>query len=243
MGAPRGLGGKDARVTAFGPDDAGFRTALAERLADHDDGILAAYLESGGAIGYGRLRKALARQTRRALVHPVYFGSAITGAGLEPLIQGLCDLAPTGRRDPDAPRSGAVFKVERGPVGEKIAYVRMFAGTLRTRDRLDIRGVEQRVTAIRAFDRGPAVQSPGLTAGQIGKLWGLHDVRIGDTVGDPPPATARRHFAPPTLETLVVPNRPGERGALLAALAQLAEQDPLINLRQDDIRQEVVLSL
>lgn len=243
MGVPHDLGGKDAGFTPFDADDPEFRATLAERLADHDDGILAAYVEREGVVSYGRLRKALARQTRRALIHPVYFGSAITGAGLESLIPGLADLAPTQRPNLDAPASGAVFKIERGPVGEKIAYVRMFAGTLRTRDRLDIRGVEQRVTAIRAFDRGPAAQSPTLATGQIGKLWGLHDVRIGDTLGEPSAASAQRHFAPPTLETLVVPSRPGERGALLAALGQLAEQDPLINLRQDDIRQEVFVSL
>ena len=51
------------------------------------------------------------------------------------------------------------------------------------------------------------------------------------------------HFAPPTLETVVVPRRPADKGALHVALAQLAEQDPLINLRQDDVRQELFVSL
>lgn len=243
MGAPHGLGGKDAGFTPFGPDDAGFRAALAERLADHDDGILTAYVERDGVVGYGRPRKALARQTRRAQAHPVYFGSAITGAGLEPLMRGLADLAPTGHHAPDAPPGGRVFKIDRGPAGEKIAYVRMFTGTLRTRDRIVLHGVEQRVTAIHAFDRGPAAQRPDLAAGQIGKLWGLHDVRIGDAIGEAPATAAQRHFAPPTLETLVIPRRAAERGALLAALAQLSEQDPLIDLRQDDVRQEIFVSL
>jgi ribosomal protection tetracycline resistance protein len=67
-------------------------------------------------------------------------------------------------------------------------------------------------------------------------------VRIGDSIGKPPRAAAQ-HFAPPTLETLVVPERPGDRAALWSALGQLAEQDPLINLRKDDIRQEVFVSL
>src|SRR3712207_8379748 len=50
--------------------------------------------------------------------------------------------------------------------------------------------------------------------------------------------TNGHHFAPPALETVVVPRRPAERGALHAALAQLAEQDPLIGLRQDDRSEE-----
>jgi ribosomal protection tetracycline resistance protein len=81
-------------------------------------------------------------------------------------------------------------------------------------------------------------------AGRIGKLWGLGDVRIGDPVGTPPATRAVRHrFAPPTLETVVVPCRRADKGALHVALAQLAEQDPLINLRQDDLRQEISVSL
>ena len=51
------------------------------------------------------------------------------------------------------------------------------------------------------------------------------------------------HFAPPTLETVVVPRRAADKGALRVALDQLAEQDPLINLRQDDLRQEIAVSL
>src|ERR1019366_2662808 len=55
--------------------------------------------------------------------------------------------------------------------------------------------------------------------------------------------TVRRHFAPPTLETVVLPLRPGDKGALNVALTQLAEQDPLVNLRYDDLRQETSVSL
>src|SRR3984885_4404121 len=79
-------------------------------------------------------------------------------------------------------------------------------------------------------------------AGGCGQLWGLAEVRSGDAVGVPPPGGQHR-FAPPTLETVVVPRDPGERGALRAALGQLAEQDPLINVRQDDVRQELSVSL
>src|ERR1700733_434682 len=79
-------------------------------------------------------------------------------------------------------------------------------------------------------------------AGGCGQLWGLAEVRVVDAVGVPPPGGQHR-FAPPTLETVVVPRDPGERGALRAALGQLAEQDPLINVRQDDIRQEISVSL
>jgi ribosomal protection tetracycline resistance protein len=73
-------------------------------------------------------------------------------------------------------------------------------------------------------------------------LRGLSEVRIGDVIGAPP-AAGRGHFSPPAMETVVVPCRRADRGALHAALARLAEQDPLINLRQDDTGLEISVSL
>ncbi len=195
-------------------------------------------------MSYCRLRCALAAQTRQALVHPVFFGSAITGAGVEPLIAGITELLPAAEGDADGPVSGTVFKIERGPAGEKISYARMFSGTVRTRDRLRFgRDKEGKVTAISVFERGSAVPHASLAAGRIGKLWGLADVRIGDAIGTSRTSSETHHFAPPTLETVVVPSHPADKDALHVALAQLAEQDPLINLRQDDIRQEMYVSL
>jgi ribosomal protection tetracycline resistance protein len=157
---------------------------------------------------------------------------------------GITELLPAAKGDPDGPISGAVFKVERSPAGEKIAYVRMFSGTVRTRDRLQFgRDNEGKVTAISVFDRDPAVQSTLVAAGRIGKLWGLGDVRTGDAIGVSRTPSEGRYFPPPTLETAVVNRRPADKGALHVALDRLADQDPLINLRQDDIREELYLSL
>jgi ribosomal protection tetracycline resistance protein len=116
----------------------------------------------------------------------------------------------------------------------------MFSGTVRARDRLDN---HRKVTAIRVFDRGSAVECGMIRARQIGQIWGLGDIKIGDVIGTPPKSYQRHHFAPPTLETVVVPVRAGDRGALRVALDQLAEQDPLINVRQDDTRHEISVSL
>jgi ribosomal protection tetracycline resistance protein len=221
---------------------------LADVLADHDDAFLAAYVADETAVSYRRLRDGLARHARQARAHPVFFGSAITGAGVDALAAGITEFLPAACGDVDGPVSGRVFKVERGPAGEKIGYVRMFSGTLRVRDRPPISGSRSgKVTAIRVFDRGSAVARASVAAGEIGKLWGLGDIQIGDMLGvrrpDAAPGPGRRQFGPPTLETVVVPCRPAQKGALHAALTQLAEQDPLINLRQDDVRQELLVSL
>ncbi|MGW0570668.1 GTP-binding protein [Streptomyces tauricus] len=286
MGLVDGLGTRDARAiphTGAGTDtdtdtDAG-TAGLLDVLAAHDDELLASYVEDD-TVPYRRLRAALAEQTGRARVHPVFFGSAMTGAGVDALISGIRDLLPAAGGRPDGPVSGSVFKVERGPAGEKIAYVRMFSGTVRTRDLLTFgdggEGIlrQGKVTAIDVFERGSARRETSVTAGRIGTLRGLADIRIGDTIGVPggqsgdpagaaetlgsagpagTVATARstglagpvgpQHFSPPTLETVVVPARPGDKGALHTALTQLAEQDPLIDLRYDETRQEISVSL
>ena len=188
-----------------------------EALAEHDDDVLAAYLDGRPAPD------RLAARTRDVTLHPVFTGSAITGDGADTLMAALTTLLPT-QDTVDGPLSGTVFKVERGPAGEKIAYVRLYSGTLRVRDRLDA----GKVTAIREVASGAAEAS----GGQIAKVWGL-DVRIGDTLGDARSSTDR-HFAPPTLETVVTPVCRSMGGQLHAALTELAEQDPLIDLRQDE---------
>ena len=244
MGAAHDLGSRSAAFTPFGAAETAFAARLTELLAEHDETLLAAYVAGDTAVPYQRLHAALARQTGRALVQPVFFGSAITGAGVAALTAGIRELLPTHEGDADGPVSGAVFKVERGPAGEKIAYVRLFSGTLRTRERVRFgQHGAAKVTAIAVFERGAAVARAELAAGQIGKLWGLGDVQIGDAIGAARANSAAHYFAPPTLETVGLPCRASDRGALHAALAQLAEQDPLINLRQDDVRQELFVSL
>ncbi|MFD7406147.1 GTP-binding protein [Streptomyces sp. NPDC059866] len=236
MGSATGLGTRAARFTP------GLGPAALDVLADHDDDLLKAYVED--TVSDDLLRASLTARTRQALVHPVYAGSASTGAGVATLLDGIKELLPAADGDPGGPLSATVFKVERGPAGEKIAYARIFSGTLRIRDRVPCGDParEGRITAISVFDHGIDVRSDAVPAGRIARLWGLSDIRIGDSIG------LRRGsyghlFAPPTLETVVVPGPAADRRALHLALTQLAEQDPLIGLRHDEVRQETSVSL
>jgi ribosomal protection tetracycline resistance protein len=189
-------------------------------------------------VPFGPLDEEAAAQSRLGRIHPVFFGSALTGAGVEALTAGIAELLPATEGDPDGPAAGRIFKIERGPSGEKIAYVRMFSGTVRVRDRL----TQGKVTALAPFADGTASRRDAVSAGGIARLWGLGEARIGDSVGER--VTRQEHrFAPPTLETVVVPREPDDRHRLRVALDQLAEQDPLIDVRQDDEREELSVSL
>jgi ribosomal protection tetracycline resistance protein len=228
------LGTAGARVTAFGERDGDFRLRLAEVLSERDDAILTSFVEDESRLPFERLREALAAQTRGAHVHPVFFGSARTGAGVEELLRGIRELLPRAAGDAGGPRSGTVFKIERGRGGERVAYVRMTSGTIRTRDRVRFgAGHEGKVTAIEVFGRGGPEPRPSVSAGGVARLRGLDDVRIGDRLGGGTAETTGE-FAPPTLEAVVTVDDRADRPRLHAALVQLAEQDPLIGVRHDE---------
>jgi ribosomal protection tetracycline resistance protein len=119
------------------------------------------------------------------------------------------------------------------------------SGTANVRDRVRFRGDQEgKITAISVFDRGKAVRQSSVSAGQIGKLWGLDEIKIGDAIGaSPNRPDEHRFFAPPTLEAIVVPRSSADTGRLYKALTQLSEQDPLINVRRDNFHQETAISL
>jgi ribosomal protection tetracycline resistance protein len=245
MGTVRDAGRPEASVAPFEDDDTAHRAALTEVLAEHDEAILGQFVGDDAALTPARLREALGIQTRRALVHPVFFGSAARGVGIHGMLAGVDELLSGARGDPDADVSGRVFKIERTPAGERVAYVRLFAGTLKARQRVRVGGGEDaKPTSIRVFAPTGAPRRDHLVAGEMATVRGLGAVRVGDAVGEPPPGqpeTAR--FPRPTMEAVVFPRRSDEQGSLRAALNQLAEQDPLIDVRQDDLRHEISVSL
>jgi ribosomal protection tetracycline resistance protein len=171
-------------------------------------------------------------------------GSAATGAGVAALMAAVPELLPSSAGDPCDSSAGKIFKIERGTNGEKIAYVRLFSGTIRVRDLLEVGDTsENKVKAIELFKEGTSAPSAAVGAGGVARVWGLSDGRIGDRVGESGSTRIAYQFPPPTLESVISPRDPANRGRLLDALAQLAEQDPLINVRQDDVHDEISVSL
>jgi ribosomal protection tetracycline resistance protein len=243
MGTARQLGTKAAEVAPCTGADRDFRETLAGVLADGSDEVLSAYVGDTSALSYEHLRNELAIQTKSALVHPVFLGSAMTGAGVENLMSGVAELLPVSASDSSHDRSAMVFKVERGPTGERVAYVRMFSGAIHVRDRVEsARGETQRVTGISVFEPGGPVTRGAVLAGQIARVSGLSDTQVGDRIG-PQSSDYARQFPPPTMESVVAPTDSADRAQLRVALGQLAEHDPLIDVRQDDAFDELSVSL
>jgi len=232
------IGTRSARAMALPLD------GLTEVLAEHSDTFLSAFVDDSIELSDELRHAELARQTRAGWIHPVYFGSAITGEGVEQLTQGIVDLLPRASATAASDTLRAtIFKIERGRAGEKICYARVHSGTLRPRERVPFYratphdGVQElsgRPFAVRSYHQGTKVRDDDAPAGSIAKLWGLAEARIGDQLGSADELPGGGLIAPPTLETVISPESPKERAQLFTALARLAEQDPLINVHQDE---------
>jgi ribosomal protection tetracycline resistance protein len=246
MAHTRAAGSRDAAVVPAVEDDPALRSRLLEAVAEHDNELLRDYVDGEDAVASARLFAALRRQTADASVYPAYCGSALTGAGVEPLTAGIAKFLPAsgGAGAAAQPVGGVVFKIERARGGERIAYIRLFTGSVNVRDRVRFgEGAEAKVTGLRVFADGGDAQRTSFDAGEIAKVSGLAGIRIGDAIGEAEPHSPMYHFAPPTLESVVVPAHDGDRHRLALALAELSEQDPLINVRRNDARRELSVSL
>jgi ribosomal protection tetracycline resistance protein len=193
----------------------------------------------------------LRARVRSATAHPVVFGSAITGAGVHELLDVLATFLPGTGHDVSGKPAGVVFKVERTN-GERAVLARVRSGSLRVRDRVAIDGrPAEKVTGLRVFDRGRLVRVDEVPAGRIAEVQGWSTARVGDRFGGgrgdggagAKGGSWAGQFSRPGLETVVDAVHPGSVGAMYAALTELADQDPLIDLRHDDARREIAVSL
>ena len=234
LGSCTNIGTTNAVFRPFERFPDSLRLGLIDTLADNDEEILKAFVEHGANIDDHSLRRSLIDQTRRGLVHPVLFGSAITGAGFDHLIPAIAEFLPANEHPTEGKPKGTIFKIERGGSGEKVCFAKIVSGTLRVRDRVQVGGIDERVTAAQVFENGTTIQSNHVEAGRIAKLWGLSDARIGEGIGEGSSSVHVTRFSPPMLETAVSARDPKKRGQLYTALSELAEQDPFISLRIDE---------
>ncbi|SDS83464.1 ribosomal protection tetracycline resistance protein [Friedmanniella luteola] len=241
MGRVDGEGTAGAAAVGFRADDPDLLGPLAEVLADLDEHLLQEYVEHELSSGPALWRAELVRQTRRGLVHPLFVGSALTGTGVGALVDGIGEFLPAASGDPDGPVRGSIFKIERGHAAEKVCYLRMVSGSVRLRDQVNDAG--DKVSAIQIFERGRWTGGDHLPAPLIGKVWGLAGARVGDAVGERQSRRPGHEFGLPMLESVIHPVHEDDQVALRTALAQLAEQDPLIDVRVDERHAELAVSL
>ncbi|MEI2316887.1 elongation factor G [Bacillus paramobilis] len=235
-------GTKEARIIAYKSYD-----DCIELLAPYNESLLESYVNNE-IVPDTLLREELIKQITQANVFPIFFGSAMTGMGVTELLENISDLIPAKNPAEHEILSGVVFKIEREPSGEKIAYVRVFSGRLHVRKYVDIKRGEslphkEKIKKMCMFHNGDAVQTSTVPSGDFCKVWGLNDIKIGDIIGERTEYIKDIHFAEPQMEA-VIEALPKERiHDLYAALMELCEEDPLIKVWKDDVHNELYIRL
>lgn len=235
-----GIGTLGAKVCPIEESDEAWQSELLDVLTENDDALIDDYVNAGGRLSAESLQSTFVSQVACGFVSPVFFGSAKLGVGVDLLLSGIDRFLPPASAKAGDPLSGTVFKIQRDRANEKICYVRLFAGSVAVRQtivagRSSLGGQRDdaiaRITGIDSFENGHVHKTSAAVAGDIVRLHGLREARIGDFVGSEPPGGRTQHFPEPALESVVRMRDPRLAPRLHDALQQLAEQDPLISIR------------
>ncbi len=205
--------------------------ALAEQIISKDDRLLMKFLDDK-VVSEKELLIALTSQISNMKAFPVLFGSAKFDLGIETLLDAICLLLPKAQGDISKPVSGIVFKVEHDKQVGRIASIRLFDGSLKNRDTIQLPGREstEKVSQIRKL-QGQKFEDVGtLSAGDIGAVCGLSEVRAGDIIGEQEKIRPKVQLNTALLTLQVLPDKEEDYPALVSALQQLTAEDPALEL-------------
>ncbi|NOU84555.1 GTP-binding protein [Paenibacillus sp. LMG 31460] len=211
----------------------GFDLASAvEKLSELDERMLTSYIE-GAPVDAREVKATLQRYARQGEAFPLLVGASSKGLGIKELMEAILDYLPGPSGSAEQPLSAVVFKVERDKTMGRMAYVRLYEGTIRNRDTVVnvTQGVEEKVTQIRKIDGRKAEDIGFVTAGDIAAVCGLTQVRIGDVLGRADSVPPAPQMAVPLLTVQVYAESEAQYPALVAALQELTDEDPLLDLQ------------
>lgn len=202
---------------------------IMEFIAERDEKALDDYL-AGEIWPRERLDQEIARLAASAGAIPVVRGSALKDSGVEELLDAVVKYLPPPPEGAGDRLSAVVFHIENDRAMGRAAFVRMFSGALHTRDSLS----ERKITQIRDVAlEGRAGDIGSLSAGEIGVLYGLGDVKAGDVLGEAelvPGGVRPGALRQPLLLVKVEPEEGDKLDALRRALNELSAEDPLLSV-------------
>ncbi|WP_379154910.1 GTP-binding protein [Paenibacillus sp. sgz5001063] len=206
------------------------RTGLLEALAERDEELLEVYM-SGAPLDMTAWKKQLIAKTTSGKLFPLVYGVAAKGLGITQLLDAMTDYFPRAGGNPELPVSGIVYNIQRDKSMGRMAFVRLYQGTIRNRDTVmnysqDVQG---KVTQIRKVEGGRTEDVGALEAGDIAVVYGLSGVRIGDVLGLPDAIPQEAKLAVPLLTVRVHWEADVEEHKVIGAFQELADEDPLLD--------------
>ncbi len=216
---------------------------LGERLEDAvmacgEERLLEQYLNSPEKAKQ-ELSTALSRAVGKAKLVPTVCGSSKLGIGVSPLLQAISSFLPQ-RVSKEKELCARVYQVEHDPAMGRGAYVRLFAGTLSSRDAVLMPdGTEEKVTVIRKIAGRRQEDAPRVETNEIALVYGLSTVRAGDLLGKPCSGLREYRLCEPLMISKVETDQEG----LEKALGELCAEDPSLAFQWNREKREAWVHL
>jgi len=240
------------------------RTTLIEAVAEMDDELTQKYLD-GEEFTVEEIRRGLRAGTLSTRIIPVLTGSALKNKGIQLMLDAVIAYLPSpldvpaltgidprsGEELPrevrdDAPFSALAFKIAADPFVGKLAFFRVYSGTLRAGSYVlnATKGKKERIGRLVQMHANHREEIDEVYAGDIAAAVGLKDTFTGDTLTDPehPVILESMTFPEPVIEVKVEPKTKADQDKLAVALQRLSEEDPTFRVKTNPESGETLIA-
>jgi len=241
-----------------------YREKLLESISDFDEELMMKYLE-GEEITEEEIVKAIRAATNKVAITPVLCGSSYRNKGVQPLLDAIIDYLPSPLDIPpikgmgvnseeeeerlvsdDEPFSALAFKIVTDPYVGKLAYFRVYSGSLKSGSYVlnSTKGKKERIGRILLMHANKREEVDEVFAGDIAAAVGLKDTSTGDTLcdGDHPIVLETMEFPEPVIRVAIEPKTKASQDKMATALAKLAEEDPTFKTYTDEETGQTIIA-
>ena len=240
------------------------REALLESLCDFDEKVLEDYL-GGRDIAEEKIKAVLRKATIANKLFPVLCGAAFKNKGVQTLLDAVIDYLPspvevppvegillkTGERvvrkaDDEEQFSALVFKIMIDPYVGKLAFFRVYSGSLEGGQGIYNSGKDrkERIGRLVQMHANKKIDRKDVYAGDIAAAIGLKTVTTGDTLCDirEPIILEKMEFPEPVISIAIEPKSNSDQDKLSIALQKLSDEDPTFKVRSDEETGQTIIS-
>ena len=241
-----------------------YRAKLVEKVAETDDSLTERWLE-GQEISTDELVAAIRQAVINVELHPIYCGSALKNKGVQMLLDAINDFLPSPvdlppvkgihpksgdeierKADANEPFSALAFKIATDPFVGKLAFFRVYSGTLVAGSYIlnASTGEKERVGRIVRLHANHREDVEKVAAGDIAAIVGLKNTTTGNTLTDPdkPILLESITFPEPPVSIAIEPKTKADQEKMSQALQRLAEEDPTFRIKVDDETGQTIIS-
>ena len=241
-----------------------YRSKMVEAAAEADDDLMMKYLD-GGELTAQEIMTGIRKSTIAGNMVPVLCGTSYRNKGVQPLLDAIVDYLPSPLDIPsvkgtrpgkdeviereasdDAPFSALVFKIMADEYVGKLAFMRVYSGTLKSGSYVynTVKGKRERVGRILRMHANHREEIEEIRAGDIAGVVGLKDTTTGDTICSEgkPIILESMEFPDPVIRVAIEPKTKAGQDKLSLALVRLAEEDPTFKTYTDESTGQTIIA-